>query len=342
MPPIKKLFLAGAVIVGVTSFEPSSVASAQTQVVPPRAREQTQPAPPENRFGFPIEGWVVVRYSVLPDGRTANVRAVDRMPPTLVEHGAVSAVEHWTFEPATSDGGPIEWHNNESVVVFDLEAVPLEPTPFFMPAYQDADALLKDGEHEKALKRNETMLATQTSRLAEVGLAEVQNAAINIALGDLHAAYAAILHATDPRVPVLGPDDLKLALQYRNALELELGDAAGALATFARRNAIEPVPETDAMAARAAVIEQALGGDSPIAIKGKILDNSWTHVPTRRTFAISAVNGELKTIQVECDRRDAELAFAADSEWTLPETWGGCSLTVEGSRDTEFVFYEFR
>jgi hypothetical protein len=65
-------------------------------------------------------------------------------------------------------------------------------------------------------------------------------------------------------------------------------------------------------------------------------------VPTRRTFAISAVNGELKTIQVECDRRDAELAFAADSEWTLPETWGGCSLTVEGSRDTEFVFYEFR
>jgi TonB family protein len=301
-----------------------------------------QPQPPTNRFGFPIEGWVVVRYTVLPDGRTANVSAVDRMPPGLVDREAVGAVEDWTFEPATSDGAAVEWHNNESVIVFDLEMVPLEPSAFYTPAYLEADALLKSGDHDKALKRNETMLATQTSRLGEVGLAQMQRAVIQIALGDVHAAYAAILRATDPRVPVLSPTDLKVALQYRNVLELELGDAVGALATFARRNEIEPVPEDDPMGVRATAIEQALGGDAPIAIKAKILDEFWTHVPTRRTFAISAVTGEIDGIQVECDRRGAELEFAADTEWTLPEAWGACTLTVEGDRDTEFVLYEFR
>jgi TonB family protein len=342
MPSGGKLLWAGAVAVKVAACAMFWVASAQAQVVPPRALEQSPPPPPENRFGIPMEGWVVLRYTILPDGRTANVRVVDRMPPTIVERAAVSAVEAWTFEPATIDGAAIEWRNNESVVVFDLPMVPLEPSAFFIPAYLEADEFLKSGEHDKALKRNEGVLATQTSRLGEVGLVQVQKAAIHIALGDLHAAYAAILLATDPRVPALSPTDLKSALQYRNALELELGDAAGALATFARRNEIEPVPANDPMAAQAAAIEQALGGEAPIAIKAKILDKSWTHVPTRRTFAISDVTGQIETIQVECDRRGAELEFAADTEWTLPETWGACTLMVEGDRDTEFVLYEFQ
>jgi TonB family protein len=329
-------------VVGVAATLFFVAATAAADVVPPRALEQAKPRPPENRFGIPIEGWVVLRYTVLPDGRTANVRVVDRMPPTLVEREAVSAVESWTFEPARSNDTAIEWHNNESVVVFDLEAVPLEPSGFFLPAYREADALLKSGEHDKALKRNESMLSTQTSRLAEVGLAQMQNAAIHIALGDLHAAYAAVLRATDPRVPVLGSDDLKVALRYRNALELELGDVLGALATFDRRNAIEPVPDDDPMAVQAAAIDAVLGGDAPIAIKAKILDELWVHVATRRTFSISAVSGEIERIRVECDRRGAELEFAADSEWTLPESWGGCNVMIEGDRDTEFVFYEFR
>jgi TonB family protein len=341
MPSRERLFLAGTVAVAVAGFAAFSIAGAQTQAIPPRVLDQSQPPPPENRFGIAIEGWVVLRYSVLSDGKTANVRVVDRMPPNLVDRPAVSAVEAWTFEPATSDGAAIEWHNNESVIVFDLEMVPLEPSPFFVPAYLEADGFLKSGEYDKALKRNEGLLTTQTSRLGEVGLAQMQKAAIHVALGDMHSAYAAILRATDARVPALSVTDLGLALQYRNALELELGDAAGALATFARRNEIEPIPPDDPMAVQAAAIEQALGGDAPIAIKAKILDESWAHVPTRRTFSISAVSGEIQRIRVECDRRGAELEFAADSEWTLPETWGGCTLMVEGDRDTEFVLYEF-
>ena len=137
-------------------------------------------------------------------------------------------------------------------------------------------------------------------------------------------------------------DELAVALQYRNVLELELGYAVDALETFARRTELGPVPDDDAMASRRAAIEEALGGDGAIAIKAKVADDYWRHTPARRTFAIADVDGKLDTLHVECDRRAAELEYAPDAEWTLPESWGACGLMIEGRRDTEFVFTSFR
>jgi hypothetical protein len=185
------------------------------------------------------------------------------------------------------------------------------------------------------------MLSTVTSRIGEIGVAEVQNASINLSLGDLHAAYDAIKHATDPRVPVLSDEDLKVALQYRNVIELQLGDMVAALETFERRKALGPVADSDPMASRAATIAEALQGEAAIAIKAKVLEDNWRHVPSRRTFAISDVDGDIKGIRVECNRRSADLEFMAETEWTLPASWGDCTLMVQGRRDTEFTFYEF-
>lgn len=341
MQTIRRSVLTGVAMIGVAVAGSFVVARAEAQVVPPQPLEHAQPAPPKNRFGLPMEGWVVLRYTIRPDGRTENVRAIDHMPPQLSEREAVAAVEAWTFEPATAGGKPVEWHNNESVIVYDDEMVPFEPSPFFLQAYREADEQIKAEDYDKALKRNASMLAMATSRLAEVGLGEMQNTVINLRLGDLQAAYAAVLRATDPRVTVLTPDDLKVALQYRNVLELELGDAVGALETLRRRNEIEPVADDDAMAARADAIEKALGGDAPIAIKAKILDDAWSHRPARRTLELGEVDGDIKRVRFDCDRREQELEYMPDSAWMLPESWGACTVNVEGRHDTTFVFYEF-
>jgi TonB family protein len=339
MQAIGKLALVGTIAIAAAALLP--VAPAEAQVVAPQPREQISPEQPKNRFGMPVEGWVVLRYAVLADGHTANVRVVEHMPASLSEREAVTAVKAWTFEPATADGKPIDWHNNESVVVYHADASLSGPTPPFLQAYRETDALVQSGDHEKALKSNERMLSMSASRLIEVGIAEVQNAMINMKLGDLHAAYAAILRATDPRIPVLEASDLSVALQYRNILELELGDLVGTISTFARRSALEPVPDSDPVASRVAAIEDALGGDGAIVIKAKIADDRWRHVPSRRTFAIADVVGDVKSVQVECDRGSTEIEYAPDSELTLPASWGACALAIEGRNKTEFQFYEF-
>jgi TonB family protein len=319
-----------------------AIATAMAETLPPRPLENAPPSPPSNRLGFPSEGWVVVRYSVLADGRTANVRTVDRQPPPLSDREVIEAVEKWTFEPATFDGAAVDWHNNESLILYDVDTIPFEPSPFFMQAYLAADELNKDGDPEKALARNRNMQSTVTSRLAEIGLAQVQSATSHVALNNVHEAYAAIRRVTDPRVPALAPEDLNVALQYRGALEFELGDVVGALETFARRNEIAPVPDSDPAAARIPAVREALDGDAPITIRAKILDDYWMHAPSRRTFEIGDLVGEIEGIRVECDRRVAELEYAEGSAWTLPEGWGACHVTVAGRNDTEFVFYEFR
>jgi len=310
------------------------------QVVPPEPVETQAPEAPAAR-GMPIEGWATVRYSVLADGTTADVRVIDRMPAALLERVIREAVEGWTFEPATSDGVPIDWHNNEATIVVDADMVPPDPRPAFIGAYREVESLLEIGENEDALKRSDRLLGMEVRRLAEMGVALVQHARVNMALDNQHEAYASIRRVTAPGISLLEPSELSVALEYRNTLELLLGDVVGALETFDRRQQLAVVPETDRMHRNVEVIESALDSDRAIAVKGKILDDVWRHDMKRRTFAIGDLEGDLKQVDVECDRRTAELEYSETSEWSLPESWGACTVFVSGRGDSEFVLYEF-
>jgi len=316
--------------------------AAYGQADPPTPIAQTQPEPPTNRFGMPMEGWALVRYSVLADGSTADISVVDRMPATLPERDLREAVEAWTFEPATRDGAAVDWHNGEAAIVFDIEAVPAEPTPLFLGGYQQVQAMIDEGEHEDALDRSERLLDMETSRLIEMGVGLVQNASIHMALGNLNEAYAAVERATDPRLPLLDASELTVPLEYRNTLELRLGDVVGALETLARRQELGTVPASDLMASNVERIEAALDGDAAIAVQGKILDETWMHELERRTFAIGDLEGSLRDVQLDCDLGAAEFEFSLESEWGVPESWGACTVTVSGRRDSQFVLYEFR
>lgn len=313
---------------------------ATSQVVAPVPIEVEQPELPPGRFGMAPEGWVVVRYSVLADGTTANVRVIDQMPAMLPERAVRAQVERWTFEPATAGGDAIEWHNNEAVIVFDQEMVPPEPRPPFVAGYREVETLLEEGENEDALRRSRRLVDSDAARLAEFGVALVQNARVNMLLGNEHEAYAAIRRATNPGISLLEASELVVALEYRNTLELGLGNVVGALETFARRQELG-VSENDRMARSVEVIESGLEGEAAIAVKGKMLDDAWGHTLYRRTFAIGDLEGDLRQVNVECDRRTAELEYSETSEWSLPESWGACAVFVMGRRDTEFALYEF-
>jgi len=63
--------------------------------------------------------------------------------------------------------------------------------------------------------------------------------------------------------------------------------------------------------------------------------------PSRRAFTIADVVGDLESIEVVCNRNRVSLEYQADVEWSLPDTWGECSLTVWGAKNTSFTFFEF-
>jgi tetratricopeptide (TPR) repeat protein len=306
--------------------------------------QQPIPESPKTQFGTAMEGWVKVRYSVLANGTTANVRVVDFMPPRLDTRATVAAVEKWTFQPAAADAQSSEWHNEESTIVFDDAALPLEPSPMFTQGYVAARELLSQNDFEKARDAANQRLLMFASRLNEIGLAETQLALASIGLSDYHSAYAAILRATDPTVVTLTDDELRRALEARFEIELQLGRAADARTTYNRYRPLLPADGStaDALNARAQLLDKALQGDAAIAVKGRVDREAWAHVPSRRTFTIAAVEGEVREIQVECDRRKTVLPYQAEVDWTLPPGWGECTLFVEAKRDTTFTLYEFK
>jgi hypothetical protein len=67
----------------------------------------------------------------------------------------------------------------------------------------------------------------------------------------------------------------------------------------------------------------------------------WTHRLIERTFTLTSVSGHIHRLQVECDNHSARLDFRNGVEWTVPETWGECLLTVGAKRDTTFALVEF-
>src|SRR5690606_4770354 len=324
---------------------PSERAVREPAILAPQPVELTTPevASRGGRADELREGWVKLRYSVLADGTTADVRVVDAMPAGLDPLSAVAAARTWMFEPATVDDEPIDWHNNLAVIVFDREPPGHEDPLPFAQAYEEVAELITSGIYEQAKSRSERMQREHAFTLEDIGLALMQRAALEHALGDPHAALDAVRRATQPEVVMLEDEELKIALEHRFALEIQLGRAVDALETYERRNTLERLRSRDPMARQAAALRQALQNpETSLAAQGRLNgDGQWVHTLTWGTVAVGDLDGHIENLEVECSRNKAALPFEADVELTIPETWGECALFVHGVPNTTITLYEF-
>lgn len=84
-----------------------------------------------------------------------------------------------------------------------------------------------------------------------------------------------------------------------------------------------------------------LAYDAESIVEVRVGRKPWTHDLTARTFTIARIFGEIRDLEVECDEQDSKLEHEPGIEWTLPESWGACTLVVDATRDTTFALYEF-
>lgn len=315
-------------------------AGAQTGVVPPRVLTQPQPPLPTNASDVPIEGWAIVRYSVLEDGTTSGVRVVDIMPPMIDPGPTIEAVEQWTFDPGSRDGETVDWHNSEAVVVFDLADGSTSPSEQFIARYDAIGRLLEAESYEAALAETESLLDDSTSH-AEVGLALAQQAIAYLGLADLHAALIRLRLASDPRIPTLPAAELLSALQLRFQIEVQLGRRSEALATYQRiAHALgaESANPYQAIAEQLAVEWETVDA---LPVQARVADEPWRIAAGRRTFTVAEADGTIRGIDIECDFRAARLEFQPNAEWSLPASWGACELFIDADPGTSFLYYGF-
>lgn len=70
-----------------------------------------------------LEGWVRVRFTILPDGSVANPSVVAAEPPRIFNQEAVRAILRWKFRPRIVDGQAVS-REAEQTIDFRLERQP--------------------------------------------------------------------------------------------------------------------------------------------------------------------------------------------------------------------------
>ena len=311
------------------------------QIVPVKIDTPPRPA---TRFGPGPEGWIKVRFTINADGSTSNVDVLDTMPSSLPTDSTIQTIKSWTFEPAIIKGTAVEWHNNIVTVTFDLPEIPNISGPQFTTPYNEVQQLLNENRLDPAARLANENLKTSTYSLHDIGLGNMQLGVVEMQRQDMHLAYRAITRATLPEVSQLSNEELNVALQYRFNIEISLGRYFDALESYNRRLNLVTLDTNHIMHEQAKQLQLALDQGLTLKSKARIIekDSGWFFIPSRRTFTIADVDGRLDSIDVVCNMKIISLEYQPNVEWALPETWGDCSVTVMGNRNTTFSFYEFQ
>jgi protein TonB len=80
-----------------------------------------EPTYPRDALLRGLEGWVRVRFTILPDGSVANPTVVGADPPRVFNREATRAILRWKFRPRIVDGVAVE-REAEQTIDFNLDA----------------------------------------------------------------------------------------------------------------------------------------------------------------------------------------------------------------------------
>lgn len=344
MITIKK---AALTLVGLAALDTLNVpALAQSGLIAPRPMTSPQPPQPTNAAGLTTDGWVTVRYSVLADGTPANVRAINQMPPSIDTAPTLETFGRWTFFPGSQNGQAIDWHNNETIVVFRSQGGLADGPGSFRENYaailSTLDAEEPDPETLRdALAANRTLLSEHAVTLGEIGLALLQTAVIHNLAQNPHEALAPIQMATDPRVPMLSHVELFPAVRLRIEVENALGRTREAFESFNRlRLGLGTTEPSQEFLGFGRTLQINLATQGLLEVKGRIGEQPWRYDASRPFFYLDGIEGEIRTIDLECDTRRLSIEFDAEADYQLPDSLGDCTVFVGGAPGTTFSFNE--
>lgn len=226
--------------------------------------------------------------------------------------------------------------------------VPLGLTPDAKEQVEAISALLADKDYKKALSEIDKAQRRNVSTVMDFALMnELKTTALmatNEVFAALEASKLATLSSTNARGEeefFLTDDILRSALYKRFVLAMLVNQNQLALDTYELLQARVPLPADDKIHEQVKTVIAKLESPDPRMLQAQIVEDRWTFAPARRIFTVANVEGKLDRIVARCDRRDLELEYQQDVDWTLPSTLGNCQLDFEGRDGTTFVVYEF-
>jgi protein TonB len=114
------LALAGRPFLGAEGGDdPGATGSGASSEAIPLVR--VNPLYPPRALARGIEGWVLLRFTISPQGTTKDIEILDANPKGYFERAATNAVEKYRYKPRIEDGRAVDWPGVQLVISFQVQ-----------------------------------------------------------------------------------------------------------------------------------------------------------------------------------------------------------------------------
>jgi TonB family protein len=290
------------------------------------------------------EGWVRLSYVIEPDGSVSNAFVTDSSGLKSFERSAMTAVNQWKFNPAIDENGvAIQQCVNSIQLDYTMERDGKPPgvTSRFRSKYKKVIAAFDAKDFEKAGQLLEALGEKKKFTLYEDKLYWQLKGYYHQYLGDDKNALTNFNRSIYRISGVIDESQLS-KLDNIFILELKQNLLVDALSTYATIEKTENNHKTlERLQPYQQKITALIESEKVFSVPATIGERGFAQYKLARSrFELSQVKGQVDTIKVYCENKQNTFSYAADSSWTIPESWGKCSLYVYGSKDTAFNIVE--
>ncbi len=301
------------------------------------------------------EGWVVLSYSVSPEGKVVDPIVEDSSGIAEFERAALASALKYRYSPATWNGKPVEQCATQVRFTFMIGQRRQSVRASFAEAYRETVALADEQRAAEAEAKLDEMTAKGAWNNYESSKLWLLRSTFQAAKGDKAGQLRSLRRAAMFDGRYIQPKYYPQVLRAIFVLEVEQMQYGAALETHSKLKnrkptEAEPAPEPDLDLDKVVVeIQEIVDGPNALGFPGVVEYRSgcaegrpnWQHELLRRKFTFDSIEGQVDDFELRCEWKRVVDKVSTEKTWEVPDSWGWCQVFVFGEIGAKAKLVEY-
>jgi TonB family protein len=288
------------------------------------------------------EGWVTVSYVIGKDGNVNSAIVEDSSNGKVFNKATLKAINSWVYEPTTVNGKAIEQCKNKIRMNFIMPSEKPGARRKFVGRYKKIKSLIDDNDFETAKSSIDNLKKKGAWNLYEDAWLTSLEVEYYNKLGDESGEINALEQLSFSSQEYLDTNQTLNHLIRLFTLNVDRKLYVDALRVA---NKIKKVDTENQMYPKLKLtsdkIENFIATGSNYLVESNIGDEGvWRYDLARQSFGFNNDTKQLRKLDVRCENKHLTYAIEGNSVWTVPKSYGKCSIYVYGDQNAAVSLVE--
>lgn len=290
------------------------------------------------------EGWVVLSYVVSKEGEVVDPIVVDSSGQKDFENAALSSIKKWKYEPAFRNGQAVEQCHTNAKYEFILDGKHQGGRASYGKRVKKVYRLISKGDLEEARLALDELSKMPRWNLYEDAWYWFVSSEYYKASGDTGEQLNSLRRAVAYEGVYLPPPNYVNAVSNLYVLEMKLGNYSSALKLAEIvANYAEEYPDVKNLLQHSNQMKEQIRNAKAISMTGKIGSHgNWCADLMRNEISFETLEGNIERFELRCGYNRQTFNIDTDLIWSIPESWGECSIVVFGEAGATFTVTEYQ